>query len=346
MMKRILAFLLALTFVFPLASCVSDRSLIGTTETEEEAPSSIASSVTREEESTEERATNEQSNWEKRILKILILGNSHSNDVFFQLARVFEAQGFEQTYVLSFLYYSGCSIKMHVNFGEQNSPVYDFYTSRYGEGKYSVKEKATLKEALSAQQWDYVFFQNGTEDVTDETANLVYRRKLEAMVNQYVPLKHSFAWHLSWPAPGDRDMLKTASKERLELLAKYDYDPVKQFTAYSGVVQNNILNDDTYEMNVCTGSAILYATKVLGVADQDLYRDHTHMSDFGRVIVAYAFYAQLTGKPIEEVKLERIPESARKKKGEGDLVLDENMKNIVKECANYALSYPWVATTK
>ncbi|MBR2615483.1 MAG: DUF4886 domain-containing protein [Clostridia bacterium] len=356
-MKRILALLLSLIFVLPVVGCVSyelsipeekaETATETATKTAEAPVVPSAPSVTKEEEETVvEPATREQSEREKGIMKLLILGNSHSNDVFFQLARVFEAQGYEQEYMLGFVYYSGCSIKQHVQFGEQNKPVYDFYTSRYGKGSYSVVENATLKEALRAQPWDYVFFQVGTEDMLDETAHLVYRRKLESLVNRYVPTKHSFGWHLSWPAPGDREMLKTASETRMKLLESFDFDPVKQFTSYSDVTKKNILTDETYEKAFCTGSAILYATKVLGVPDKELYRDHTHMSDFGRLVVAYSFYAQLTGTPIEEVKLDKLPESARKKKGVGDLILDENMKNIIKECANYALSNPWDAPTK
>ena len=114
-MKRILTLLLTALLLLPLISCSSselDGNLTPETTAETE------DIVTTE----EEKPTGPipQSETEKKKIKILVLGDSHTNDVFFQLARVFNAQGFENRYTIGFLYYSSCSILQHVDFGTMN----------------------------------------------------------------------------------------------------------------------------------------------------------------------------------------------------------------------------------
>ena len=53
--------------------------------------------------------------------KILIIGNSHSNDAFWQLFEVFKAQAPEQKVLIGILYYSGCQLARHVEFAQQEA---------------------------------------------------------------------------------------------------------------------------------------------------------------------------------------------------------------------------------
>ena len=69
---------------------------------------------------------------EDKITRVLILGNSHSNDVFYQLGRVFDAQGYDNEIYLGFLYYSGCSIDEHVEFTNTNAAVYELCLPKSG----------------------------------------------------------------------------------------------------------------------------------------------------------------------------------------------------------------------
>ena len=61
------------------------------------------------------------------MLKILIIGNSHSNDAFWHLSRVFADQMPEQEVVLGIMYYSGCPIDKHIQFHVEQQPVYDYH---------------------------------------------------------------------------------------------------------------------------------------------------------------------------------------------------------------------------
>jgi sortase B len=107
-----------------------------------------------------------QSAYEQGITKILIIGNSASNDVFMLLDRVFKAQGFGgKRYMLAYLYYSGCTFTQHVNFMNNNAPVYDYYKVSDITSK-SKETEATMKYALEDEPWDVIFLHpGGTDDI-------------------------------------------------------------------------------------------------------------------------------------------------------------------------------------
>ena len=75
----------------------------------------------------------------------------------------------------------------------------------------------------------------------------------------------------------------------------------------------------------------------------ELWRDYTHLSDYGRLITAYAFYTQFTGNPVTQVGIDKIPASLRQAhfRNKGDLIITEEMKQVIMAAANHALEDPW-----
>ena len=289
----------------------------------------------------------------EKALKILILGNSASNDIFFQLGRVFKAQGFGKPYVLGFLYHSGCQFQQHVGYFTQNEYAYDYYKT--SDTTYQRVRPSTMEYALRDEPWDIVFLQpGGTEDILHSDFQRDSRRKIEAYVNENVPNAHEFGFHLRCPNPNDPEIwgegwpVHPPEGYREKLTKCYGFDPENQFRMTVEACKANILTDPTYKHCICTGAGMFYAQKVLGVPQTSLYRDYTHLHDFGRVLTAYCFYAQLMGEPIDEVKLDLVPATSRQKRyqAEGDLVLTSEQKRIIKESANYALEHPWDPITK
>ena len=90
-------------------------------------------------------------------------------------------------------------------------------------------------------------------------------------------------------------------------------------------------------------TAILYAHLSEGYPQTALWRDYTHLNDFGRLVAAYGMLVQLTGNPIESISVDRIPAEMRHSrfKDLGDLVLTEEMKQAVIQAANYSLNAPF-----
>ncbi|MBR2615812.1 MAG: DUF4886 domain-containing protein [Clostridia bacterium] len=367
-MKRILALLLIVATLLPLACACTPVKLeekfdetVTTAETETKnkitekpAPAETETkgenAAETEPDETEGTGMKPQSPYEQSVTKILIIGNSASNDVFTLLDRVFKAQGFGgKKYTLGYLYYSGCTFTQHVDFMNNNSAVYDYYKVSSTTAK-TKEPKSTMKKALKDEQWDVIFLHpRGEEDVLHSDLQLKLRRQIEAYVNKCVPTEHVFGFHLRAVCPNDPEIYgpdwpvqaPAGYRERMEQY--YGFDPAVQYAKSTEAVKTHILPDSTYAYKICTASCLYYAQEILGVPQTELYRDYTHLSDFGRVLAAYSFYAQFTGEPIDEVKLDRIPAKARQKRYQalGDLVLTEEMKQIIKESANHALEHPW-----
>jgi hypothetical protein len=104
--------------------------------------------------------------------------------------------------------------------------------------------------------------------------------------------------------------------------------------------------DDQYLMNSAT--PIHYALTVLDREQLDLYRDYTHMSDYGRLICAYQWYAQLMGlEEITEVNMDTIPTTLKHANSKfpvltnGVYPVTQDMKDDLIESVNWALKNPW-----
>ena len=321
----------------------------------EPAPTTEAAGTTIPETTSEtvpETIAPTQSPEEAEVLKIMVIGNSHSNDAFWLLQYAFADQMPEQELILGAMYYSGCSIDQHIQFTTERQNVYAYHKNE--NGKWKSIEDVPLEAGLCDQAWDVIVFQAGSSDIADKTLNQDGRRVLEQIVSERVPQPYTMVWHSSWPSPNDPTFfsptyeVQPPSGTQQRLLERYGHDPFVQFEHMVTIVKDNILGDDTYEMAISTGAGVMYAHAVLGVPQLDLWRDYTHLSDYGRLIAAYCLYAQYTGNPIETINLDRIPASdrVRRAREKGDLIITEEMKQVIIAAANYSMENPWTVPAK
>ena len=283
--------------------------------------------------------------------KILIIGNSHSVDAFHFLQLAFQEQHPDKNLTLGVLYYSGCSIDKHLQFAQNNDAVYRYYKNTSGD--WTTTKTQTMEDVLCDQQWDIVILQAAKSDL-DDTLNLDGRRALEAYINEHLKNAHEFMWHTSWPSPNDDsffapDATKPAPNGYKENLIKlYGFDPFNQYAVLATKATEHILTDATYAKALSTGAAIMHAYLSEGLPQTSLWRDYTHLNDYGRLIAAYALLAQLDGQPITNISINTISEEHRHSmfKDEGPLILTEELKNILISAANYSLSNPFTIPPK
>ncbi len=276
--------------------------------------------------------------------KILIIGNSHSVDAFQLLHLAFRDQMPEEDVTLGILYYSGCSITKHIGFVKNGEAVCHYYKNT--DGLWNIEKMTDMKRVVTDEPWERVFLQAAKSDL-DETLNRPGRRELEGLVDLWDPAPHRFYWHTSWPSPNDPYFFSSdrfvpeGYQERLIRL--YDHNPIKQFTVLTDKAKEHILDDKIYEKAICTGAGILNAHITQGRPQTEIWRDYTHLNDFGRLIAAYTFLVQLTGKKLEKINVDTVPAELRHKnfREEGDLPITEEMKNIIITAANHALDDPW-----
>ena len=294
-----------------------------------------------------EAAAPTQSPEEAKVLKIMIVGNSHSNDTFWLLADVFKDQMPEQELVLGIMYYSGCAVDRHIKHYTEKQAVYEYHYNI--DGKWQTMENAYLEDGLRHQAWDYVFMQAGRTD-SDETMNQDGRRTLEQIIadNVYGDT-YKVCWLTTWPSPSDPtfyepDFDPQPPSDWLTYLQKeYNNNTYKQFEKMVTLVKNNIVGDDHYDKVICAGAGVMYAYATAGVPQLELWRDYTHLSDYGRLAAAYSFYTQFTGNTVETVNIDAVPASirVRRARDKGDLIVTDEMKQVLIDAANYAKDNPW-----
>jgi hypothetical protein len=123
------------------------------------------------------------------------------------------------------------------------------------------------------------------------------------------------------------------------------------YAAIAENVEKYILGSDLYGFDgvIPSATSFQHAINTLGMTERDMYRDYTHKSDYGRVMVSYVWYATLTGKTeLTQLQYTTVPANMRQKKfvQYGDLVLTEHQIDVLLRSVNFALGSPLEAPTQ
>ena len=310
-------------------------------------------------------------------LKVLVVGNSHGLDATNLLYEVFKDQEYsEQKVVLGALYKSGCTMKEHSDFMTNGLPNYDYYENdgSNADGSWTVIEDTVADTALYAHQWDIVIMQQMSNYAA--TASTFSKTQFKTVIN-YVK-DHQvgtprFGWHMVWTHPdGNEYLYSNGSNSNLlnpdpESWLNYHVknfpsatDPTKydQSVMYDKMVacaQEYIENDttflgsDVYDFVIPSATAVQYAHDVQGMAEAEVYRDYTHLSDYSRLMVAYLWYAKITGNTVSNVGISAIPSVLHHNNSTYPVVstglkITSDMQANILEAVNHALQYPYQLT--
>ena len=281
-------------------------------------------------------------------LHVLIVGNSHSLDAFWYLRDVYLDQNPNSDIMLGIIYSSGGSITVHADAAVNNRAVIRYY--RNYDNEWLCSYNVTHRSVFEDQEWDIILMQPSKKDIVDATISKKSRYQLMEYVNEYVKNPHEFMWHITWPSPNEEkffspDYIRKAPEGYKEyLIESYDFNPIKQYTEKVEQTKKVIFKEKAYSKLICTGSSVMHALYTQGVSQFVMYRDYTHLSDYGRLLSAYSLYAQLVDKPIENININVIKQDTRFHLFAhlGDIVLTQEEKDIIIKAANYSLKSPWV----
>ena len=189
------------------------------------------------------------------------------------------------------------------------------------------------------RKWDVILLQAGTGD-TANNMNQEVRKFLVEYVDSVVKHPHTFWWHTTWFNSTDPALYIGANTT----LNPATIDQVGQLKASIDAAKAYVMEDPMFEGRICSGTPMMYALKKLNVPETDLYRDHTHLNDYGSLLVGYSFYTQYTGKEVTQINLDVIPRNLRIEQHQslGDLQITEEMKQIIIQTAQYTKENPWV----
>lgn len=336
-----------------------------------------------------------------RVLKVLVIGNSHGLDSTNLLYEVFKAEGLPAEYddlVLGALYTGGCSVSTHASKALATLP-YEYYVRNDGtkaDGawyKY-LDEQATLKYALEGDAWDVVLLQEmNTSSARSEYFENDNIETVFSFVTQTLGYEPQLMWNMIWANPeipesyvnhlykdgddgsggdvgsgsegDDNDTSEPATIARrlawifqtqqpgaLELWGK---NYVKLWENNRQVMYNNIVSNvhkyvvgkDAHGIGMddvmVNATAIQYAIEWMGMHEQDMYRDYTHVSDLGRLIVSYLWYAKLTGKTsIDAPKYTLVSQTMENSRQALGYAKDYSIySDVIKNSVNFALADPY-----
>ena len=286
---------------------------------------------------------------EAKIMKVLTLGSSSSVDSNHMINLVAHAEGFDKELVIGTLYYSGCKLFQHVQFLRANSNVYDLYISstQTPDAPPTIMKEVTMRDALRHDYWDVIVLQaSGGESMSDDgftNGNIqIIRKYVEE--NKLNPLA-VYGWHTIGVSSTDPDLIATyphTPNSYETSAAKYNYDRERMLTERTSRTERYIMSDPSYVYVITTCTAVENAiTSYLG--QKGIKRDYTHLTDVGRLINSYVWYAKLAGiEQLEEIKVDAIPKAFLKSTVDKsqDRILTDMEKAVILESVNNALKNP------
>ena len=266
------------------------------------------------------------------ILKILAIGNSFSEDAMQMLYEIAQAEGKEQI-VLGNMVIGGCSLNTHAKHTTSNEKAYTFYFN--DKGFWNTEDKCTLQAGIRRADWDIITIQQASN--ASGKAN-TYNQDIQTIVDYIHKNKANpgakILWHMTWAYK-----LDSTSEE----FANYDYNQTTMYEAITGAVQEKIVPDSAFSGVLPSGTAIQNArSSYLGDV---MNRDGAHLSDLGRVIAGYTWYCVLTGKTLDTISLNAVPDRLTKSYDmPGDMVLTEGEKLVIAEAVKNAIANPYTVT--
>lgn len=156
------------------------------------------------------------------MVKVLTIGNSFADNATSQIEKFASAEGFPL--LVGKANIGGCSLEKHWNLVEQCDFIptikpYPFYRT----GKETIP--ATLKEALQAEEWDYVTLQQVSDNSYRSSTYFPYIQSLSNYAKQYAPQAEQLI-HQTWAYRVDSDEFKRygINQEEMHLLLTRAYD--------------------------------------------------------------------------------------------------------------------------
>lgn len=345
MKKRIAVFLCLTLLLGLMGGCASDSK-----ETES-APASTGTTETVPETGVQ---TPTQSPEEEAVMKILMIGQSHAQDSVWLLYQVLKAEMPDREFVVVDVY-QPLNLSQHIANIKADAAVYDYI--EFGDNGHKKTEGTTIYAALKMHWWDLIIFNEATWPQTREEehtdGDIAFMKNY---IKENAAPGYQLAYNATWAQPISAELYKGANRANVpdSFRNKYETyfggDRTKHFAQICRLIETYEETDPDFDFVFHSGTAIQYASETHGVPEADverkydLYRDYTHLSDFGRLIVAYQIYAQLFGlEELTEVHVDKITADMRatsRERSLGDIEITDEHKAAIIASVNYALKNP------
>ncbi len=325
--KTILALLLLFCLLLP--SCASTLTDLPeqTEVTEEKTTEESKKTEEKEDTTNEEKKSEEKKEPSKQPImqtadpaddnefNILMIGNSFSYFFVEELYGIAKAEGLDFT--ICNLYYSGCSVKTHWEWLQEDNYGYDLYTT---DGSGRRGKSASMKSALKEKNWDVITLQQASSKPNQLDFNAQMKNTSSYAKNILNYLKEQFPqsklyWHQTWayevgynrsngsiPNVETQNLQHKISKDSSIAIAKENDIPL-------------IPSGDAWAL--ARKEPLVGDTLCVGTEKNDGLGDHYHDGNTGggQYLNACVWFEVLTGKtcigntwrPDYDLKEEKIP---------------------------------------
>jgi hypothetical protein len=252
-------------------------------------------------------------------VRILTIGNSFSEDAVENYLHDI-AKADEDTLIIGNMYIGGCSLETHYNNATTNAAVYS-YRKINDEGIRTVTENKQLSEAITDEAWDYISFQQVSQN--SGTYN-TYFPHLANLLNYVKPLATNpqvkYVLHQTWAY---------AQTSTHSGFANYNNN---QATMYAAIVNTVSIVADSVDIDIIIPAGTAIQNVRTSYIGDNLCRDGYHLdTGIGRYTVACTWYEKLVGKPVMENTF--VPEGLSSRKVE-----------LARTAAHYAVLSPQSVT--
>lgn len=265
-----------------------------------------------------EEKTYTKQNWnDDGALKVLMIGNSFSQDTCYLSYQAATAMGIENVEI-SNLYIGAGSISDHIYRHKKGATA--VFQTVSSSGKWSSKN-ATLEEAVKSKNWDFIIFQQ----VSSLSGEAYSFESVNALINIVEPMCPSarLAWNMTWAYQSDFD------DSRFD---RYERNQAKMYNAIISATKEKIVPNNKLEIIVPTGTVIQNVrTSYIG---DTVTRDGYHLNEtVGRQIAALALVHALTGVEIDGVNTTNY-----------NKMTDEKALTVAIEAIKNAIATPFAVT--
>lgn len=221
----------------------------------------------------------------QNVIKILAIGNSFSEDAAESYVDdLAKADGVQL--VIANMYIGGCSLETHWNNASANNAAYSY--RKIVNGVKTTLSNKTLQEAIADESWDYITFQQVSNNSGIYSTYFPYLTNLL----QYVKTKATnpgvkFAMHQTWAY---------AANSTHSGFVNYGKN---QQTMYSAIVStvNKVASQVGIDIIIPAGTAIQNGRS--SYIGDNFCRDGYHLSvGLGRFTAACTWYEKLLGKSV------------------------------------------------
>ncbi|MBQ7373497.1 MAG: DUF4886 domain-containing protein [Clostridia bacterium] len=217
-----------------------------------------------------------------KTLKVLMIGNSFSEDTVPHMDGMAKAYGLED-FVIATLMIGGCPLSLHYQNSKNGSKTYDFFYYDSKNGEWRIDRQKSLEEGIGYTDWDYITLQqvsplSGNESTYNHEIDELLDFFKEKATNKNV----KFVWNMTW-----------AYQYGHPALELYENDQKSMYKSIITTVQRKIETNCKINAVSPAGTSIQNArTSYLG---DSFNRDGIHLSlGLGRYISGLTLFCLLT----------------------------------------------------